>query len=127
MFGRDVTTPTFGARVRQARLELAARRGREVSQSAVARHLGVVPSTVQRWENGGKPPELDVVAQLAAFLHVSPAWLAFGEGEAHPTTAHATARTERPRAALPPLEEPEVIESRHEPRASHAKRGKRAG
>jgi transcriptional regulator with XRE-family HTH domain len=84
--------------------------------------LGVHGVTYGGWESGKSQPSLDMIAQLGKLLEVSPAWLAFGEGEAHPT-----AHPERPRAALPPLEEPDIIEARHESRATPGKRRKRAG
>lgn len=93
----------FGRRVRQARLQLAARMGEEVSQSELARLLDVQPSTVQRWEAGAKQPSFETVEHLARVLGVSPAYLAFGivEGELKevpPGTPNAVPviRTERP-------------------------------
>jgi transcriptional regulator with XRE-family HTH domain len=70
----------FGARVRKARLDLAAARGKEVSQSEIARALHVTPSTVQRWENGGTAPDIHTINDLAKLLKVDPGSLAFGRG-----------------------------------------------
>lgn len=73
-----VKRSTFGERVRQARLDLAAREGHEVSQTDVAGLMGVAQSTVNRWERDSKEPGLDTIARLASVLNVSPAYLAFG-------------------------------------------------
>lgn len=68
----------FGKRVLQARLNLAAREGRTVSQSEIAGELGVHQKTVATWEHGKKQPDLDTIARLAEVLGTSPAFLAFG-------------------------------------------------
>lgn len=71
---------TFGERVLQARLALAAHLGRPVTQTEVAEAVGVHQVTLGEWERGKKEPKLDTIERLAAVLNVSPAWLAFGEG-----------------------------------------------
>jgi transcriptional regulator with XRE-family HTH domain len=86
----------FGARLFQARMNLAARRGRSVSQVEVGKELGVTGVAVGSWESGEKEPgKLEMVARLAAFLGVRPGWLAFGEN------GH-----EGERGATPPLRAP---------------------
>ena len=60
----------LGRRIRQAREE------RGLSQSQVARELGVLPSTVNHWEAGrSRPDDPWLVAQLAGLLHVSMEYL----------------------------------------------------
>ena len=40
------------------------------SMSALARQLGINPSTVSRWEDGSAAPDLDVLQRLASELRV---------------------------------------------------------
>lgn len=78
-------TTTFGRRVRQARRELSAREGRDISQKVVGRALGVTYVTVSRWENDLKEPGLETIRRLAEVLECSPCYLAFGrsDGDGH--------------------------------------------
>lgn len=69
---------SVGDRIRQARLDLAAARRREVTQVEVGRALGVTGVTVGRWEAGGAEPSLALIRKLADFLETDPRWLAFG-------------------------------------------------
>lgn len=73
---------TLGDRLTKARLDLAARRGAEVTKSAVAQAVGVTPTSVGRWEKDEKEPALAMIQLLAEVLEVDPRWLAFGGGEA---------------------------------------------
>lgn len=73
---------TFGQRVKQARLNLSARMGRQIAQSEIAEAVGVHQVTLGEWERGKSEPKLETIERLAAVLAVSAAWLAFGEGEA---------------------------------------------
>lgn len=77
--GQDMDAKGFGERVRRARLELAARLGRVVTQVEVAERMGVTGVTVGRWEAGAKQPDLETIERLANVLDVTPAWLAFGD------------------------------------------------
>lgn len=118
--GGGVAVSGFGARVKQARLELAVRRGEEVSQSALARLMGVEPSTVQRWEAGTKMPTLETVEQLAEVLGASPAFLAFGIitaplKEVPPGTPNAVPISRE----LPPPQVPAKEVSRHKKAPLH--------
>jgi transcriptional regulator with XRE-family HTH domain len=69
----------FGARLLQARMELAKRRGSDVRKADVARAMGVSGVSVGRWESGEKEPDLATIERLADFLEVSAGWLAFAE------------------------------------------------
>jgi transcriptional regulator with XRE-family HTH domain len=71
----------FGQRVLQARLLLAVKRGRTVSQVEIGEALDTTGVTVGRWEAGGEPGSLELIERLAECLEVSPAWLCFGLGE----------------------------------------------
>lgn len=83
----------FGQRVRQARLNLSARLGRQVSQLEIARELDVAGATISRWEAGEKEPDLRTIAELARVLGVSPAWLAFGDANGAATHTEGPPRT----------------------------------
>lgn len=71
-------TGTLGGRILQARLNLSARLGHQVTQQEIADKMKVTGVTVGRWENNVKEPDLATIDRLAAVLEVSPAWLAFG-------------------------------------------------
>lgn len=66
---------TFGERLKQA----VASKGMEWVELAAA--LGVGPRTVNNWANNRTEPTLHQIATIAKMLGVSPAWLAFGEGD----------------------------------------------
>jgi transcriptional regulator with XRE-family HTH domain len=84
---------SLGDRIRQARFQLAARRGRAVTQTALAASIGVSPGAVSQWENGTTEPTLSIIPKLAQALGVTPGWLAFGESsEAAPLLNPATDR-----------------------------------
>ena len=51
----------------------------DVSQSDLARELGVQQATVNRWENDAKSPTDENLLALAALLGVTPGWLKFGQ------------------------------------------------
>ncbi|MBA3836544.1 MAG: hypothetical protein C0499_02655 [Zymomonas sp.] len=70
-------------RIREAWAAQQARlpRGGKLSQSAIARDVGVVDSTIGRWRTGEMTPDTDQIKALAEALEVSHYWLAFGEGE----------------------------------------------
>ena len=57
------------------------RRTRKLSQAALARELGVVPSAVAQWEgSGGTSPTVEHLARLAEISGVAFEWLATGRG-----------------------------------------------
>lgn len=70
---------TLGERLRQARRELAARRMTDVTQADVAAAVGVTAVTISRYESDLKEPTLQMIANLACVLGVTPGRLAFGD------------------------------------------------
>jgi len=56
-------------RIRQARL------ASEMSQSELARALGIKPQAVQQWENGASCPKTNRIPDVAAVLGVQASWL----------------------------------------------------
>jgi len=66
---------TFGDRVAGARETLG------LSQSDLARKLGVKLKTVQGWENDLSEPRANKLQMLSGVLNVSLMWLLNGEGE----------------------------------------------
>lgn len=75
----------IGMRIRQARMSAG------LTQSALARQLGVSPSTFNRWEGGGREPPRRVVARLAAILGVTPGVLELGDAAAPVPTGEFSA------------------------------------
>lgn len=71
--GEPSTTDGMGARLASVRT------ARGETKAALARAVGLSPSTVADIENGAQTG-VDVLESLAKALGVSPAWLAFGEG-----------------------------------------------
>lgn len=71
-------TKGFAKRLLQARLDAGARRGKILTQTAVADAMGVSQVTVGRWESGETEPDLSTIAKLARVLGVDPKDLAFG-------------------------------------------------
>ena len=59
----------FGARLKQSRLD------HHLSQSALARQLGIGRSTLVEYESGATVPSLVVAIRLAESLNVSLDWL----------------------------------------------------
>ena len=70
--GRPTMTEGMGKRLASAREE------RELTKAALARLVGLSPSTVADIENGAQTG-VEVIAGLALVLRINPAWLAFGE------------------------------------------------
>ena len=71
-------TKGFAKRLLQARLDAGARRGKILTQTAVADAMGVSQVSVGRWESGETEPDLATIAKLAKVLGVDPRDLAFG-------------------------------------------------
>ena len=67
------TGDTIHKRIKQARLAVG------LSQSALAKKLGIKPQSVQNWENGISSPKTTRFEKLANVLDVSPAWLLHGD------------------------------------------------
>ncbi|MGC1494414.1 MAG: helix-turn-helix transcriptional regulator [Sulfitobacter sp.] len=72
-YGPDVAT--FGDRV------AAAREQTDMTQSILARRIGVRVSTIRDWENDLSEPRANRLSQLAGLLNVSMMWLINGEGD----------------------------------------------
>lgn len=68
-------TATFGDRVAGAREQAG------MTQSQLARRLGVKKATVIGWENDVSEPRANKLSMLAGILNVSIVWLLTGEGE----------------------------------------------
>jgi len=74
----------------------AIRTERGETKAALARAVGLSPSTVADIESGAQTG-VDVLESLAKVLGVSPAWLAFGEGAmVLPPRRRAAAVTQEP-------------------------------
>lgn len=72
-YGPDAAT--FGDRV------AAARENAGMSQSQLARRIGVKKSTLTAWEQDLSEPRANKLSMLAGLLNVSMAWLLTGEGD----------------------------------------------
>ena len=65
---------TFGDRL------AAARENSNLSQSDLAKRLGVKNSTIKSWENDNSEPRANRLSMLAGLLNVSITWLISAEG-----------------------------------------------
>jgi len=72
-YGPDAAT--FGDRV------AAAREAAGMTQTVLARRLGVRVTTLRAWENDTAEPRANRLSMLAGLLNVSMMWLINGEGE----------------------------------------------
>jgi len=81
-FAEDAAT--FGDRL------AAAREAREMSQSTLARRLGVELTTIEGWENDLREPRANRLQMLAGVLDVSLSWLLTGEGQGVDPEAEAS-------------------------------------
>ena len=81
-----MTPTTLGARIAQARREMAVREERDVTASEVAKAVGVTNTSMSEWENDKKAPREGALAKLADYLGVTPAYLRYGvlPGSAQP-------------------------------------------
>jgi transcriptional regulator with XRE-family HTH domain len=71
----DPDATTFGDRLAGAREQAG------MSQSALARRLGVKLSTLKSWEDDLSEPRANKLSMVAGLLNVSLPWLLSGEGE----------------------------------------------
>lgn len=71
--GRSSSTISLGERLRESRTQQG------LTKAALARSVGLSPSTIGDIENGAQT-SVEVAALLAHVLRISPAWLAFNEG-----------------------------------------------
>lgn len=74
----DPETSTFGDRV------AGAREAAGMSQSELARRLGVKLATLRGWEDDRAEPRANKLQMMAGLLNVSLVWLLNGEGEGLP-------------------------------------------
>ncbi|MGR3454651.1 helix-turn-helix domain-containing protein [Pseudooceanicola sp.] len=75
----DPETSTFGDRI------AGAREAAGMSQSELARRLGVRLSTLRGWEDDRSEPRANKLQMMAGLLNVSLVWLLNGVGEGAPT------------------------------------------
>jgi len=66
---------TFGDRVAAARDVVG------ITQSDLARHLGVKEKTIRAWENDLSEPRANKLQMISGVLNVSMRWLLTGEGD----------------------------------------------
>jgi len=85
-YGPD--TATFGDRV------AGAREAAGLSQSELARTLGVRKDTVQSWEEDRSEPRANKLSSMAGVLNVSIMWLLTGEGDGMTAPPSDTAMVE---------------------------------
>lgn len=74
---------TFGDRL------TAAREAQNLTQSQLARRLGVKLKTIQAWENDASEPRANKLQMVAGLTNVSIRWLLTGEGDGVPEPASA--------------------------------------
>lgn len=79
-----VAPKTLGARIAQARRELAVREHRDILLAEIAAAVGVTSTSVSEWEADKKVPREDALARLAKVLGTTPAWLRYGIGHEKP-------------------------------------------
>lgn len=85
---------TFGDRLAGAREQAG------LSQSDLARRLGVRATTVQKWEDDHSEPRANRLSMLAGLLNVSIMWLINGEGEGLETPEEGMAPSDDMRALM---------------------------
>ena len=71
---------TFGDRL------VLAREAQGLTQTQLARRLGLRVETVRNWETDRSEPRANKLQMLAGFLNVSMIWLMTGEGEGGPSS-----------------------------------------
>ncbi|MCK5574020.1 MAG: helix-turn-helix transcriptional regulator [Bacteroidetes bacterium] len=71
---------TIGDRLRTAR------EAKQLDQATLARKVGIVTRTLQRWEKGEQIPDGVSITKIAKATNVHPTWLLTGEGEMYPAT-----------------------------------------
>ena len=64
-----VSSGVLADRIKQARIAL------KMSQSELARMLGIKPQAVQHWENGTSSPKTERITDVAKTLDVQVSWL----------------------------------------------------
>lgn len=79
-----------------------AREAKGLSQSELARRLGVTPQTVQQWEAAGTGPKRSRLPDLGKELDVSPVWIEFGDTKPNNRLSHEALRVADIYDRLPP-------------------------
>lgn len=73
------------------------RQDRNMTQEELAGRLGITPQAVSKWERGASLPDISMLADLAALLHVSTDWLLGIRGEQAPEAkGNASADRDKP-------------------------------
>jgi transcriptional regulator with XRE-family HTH domain len=79
----------------------AARRANRISQSELARQLGVSPQSVQQWESGETTPRRHRVAEIVRVLGCDEVWILTGQPQASCPKAPASTGAQRRTAPKP--------------------------
>ncbi len=79
------------------------RRELNISQSELARKIGVTPQAVQKWEKAKTVPRGHTLQKLADALGVSPAYIQFGIGETPSTVPHAVEQDKTEYVVVPKM------------------------
>lgn len=103
LLGLNLEHNKFSDRLKQARLDKAAREGREVRQVDAADEMDISRSAYNQWESGATEPKARAVYEkLAKYLGVDPGWLTFGKQSASLPVDGAERPLERPRRQQKP-------------------------
>jgi transcriptional regulator with XRE-family HTH domain len=81
----DPDATTFGDRL------AGAREASGMTQTQLARRLGVKEKTIEKWENDLSEPRANRLSMLAGLLNVSILWLISGDGDAPEAPGESTA------------------------------------
>lgn len=88
---------TFGDRI------AGAREASGMSQSELARRLGVAKTTLMAWEDDRSDPRANRLAMLAGMLNVSVSWLLTGTGDGIPAPSDRATPDKEARQVLAEL------------------------
>lgn len=77
------------------------RRSLGLSQSALAKRLGVSPSAVGMYEQGRREPSVDTLVRLSRIFDVTTDYLLTGNGETHPPPDNCVSSFTRQEPAAP--------------------------
>lgn len=95
--GARLAKQEFGALIAQLRRELAVRKGKDITQADVARHMGITRSAYKQWEKGQtKPKDIGAYRRLAEFLEVSVADFPIDVGSIAPAKIQLRTTEEEP-------------------------------
>jgi transcriptional regulator with XRE-family HTH domain len=76
IFDSNPDNDTLGGRLWRAREAIA------MSETALAKALGLKKETLRAWESDRSEPRANKLVTLAGLLNVSPTWLLYGVGDA---------------------------------------------